>query len=225
MDLRDNFKTKCKARFNADGTHWYCTKQLSEKQEIESKTCNYSRCPGRELTEEEETTRLLEIESRMKDTKRDMRRDPMEELFKRMKREMDKIEAEDKAKVNPAIKPSKKPLVKPIQEKKVEPIIAEIKKTLEIVKPKKAEEIVKPIAIIEQPKNEEVVIVPKVVEDEHKEEKPNLKKCEWHLCQNNFDIGNGSKKEKFCSRKCCKKESNLNYRRRQSLRKKELSTK
>ena len=96
MDLRDNFKSRCPVRYNSDGTHWYCKRQLSEKQEIENKTCNYSRCPGRELTEEEETARLLEIESKMKDTKKEVKKDPMDALIRRMKRELEKLEAEEK---------------------------------------------------------------------------------------------------------------------------------
>jgi len=96
MDLRDNFKSRCPVRYNSDGTHWYCKRQLSEKQEIENKTCNYSRCPGRELTEEEETARLLEIESKMKDTKKkEVTKDPMDALIRRMKRELERIEAEE----------------------------------------------------------------------------------------------------------------------------------
>lgn len=95
MDLRDNFKSRCPVRYNSDGTHWYCKRQLSEKQEIENKTCNYSRCPGRELTEEEETARLLEIESKMKDTKKEVKKDPMDALMRRMKRELERIEAEE----------------------------------------------------------------------------------------------------------------------------------
>ncbi len=67
MDLRDNFKSRCPVRYNADGTHWYCKRQLSEKQEIESKTCNYFRCPGRELTEEEETQETLRKENVQKE--------------------------------------------------------------------------------------------------------------------------------------------------------------
>ena len=95
MDLRDNFKSKCPVRYNTDGTHWYCKRQLSEKQEIESKTCNYSRCPGRELTAEEETERLLQIESKMKDTKTESKKDPMDALIRRMKKELERIEAEE----------------------------------------------------------------------------------------------------------------------------------
>lgn len=279
MDLRDNFKSRCPVRYNSDGTHWYCKRQLSEKQEIDNKTCNYSRCPGRELTEEEETARLLEIESKMKDTKKEVKRDPMDALIRRMKRELEKIEAEElnfkkcdikvndnnkwfcKKNMDSALpmqdkecyrdscpgrkdtyeeqkeetlrkenvkkeltelekkKASKKTIV--IEEeiaKTIEQIVAlpapiEVSAPLEKAKPIKKAKAVKSIKQVEQ----EI----KPIEHEVKVE-PVLKKCEWHICSNYFEVG---KKEKFCCERCRRKDNRLRSRRRSSLRKKEISTK
>lgn len=230
MDLRDNFKSRCPVRYNSDGTHWYCKRQLSEKQEIDNKTCNYSRCPGRELTEEEETARLLEIESKMKDTKKEVKKDPMDALIRRMKRELERIEAEEKEEnvrkenVKKELKAlekktaSKKPIEPKVIEQKIEqivvlpaPIIEEVAKPIEVSTPIKKAKAVKQV-------EQEIT---KPIEQEVKVE-PVLKKCEWHICPNYFEFG---KKEKFCCERCRRKDNRLKSRRRCALRKKEISAK
>jgi len=170
MDLRDNFQSRCPVRYNADGTHWYCKRQLSEKQEIESKTCNYSRCPGRELTYEEETQRLLQIESKMKDTKKDSKRDPIDDLMKRLKKEIDQMDAEEKLNQREAsiVKPKEdQPIVKP----KVAPIVKLKKEAPTIVKPKVE-------TVIEEPKVEPLKEDNKRKEDPIKREQRLAKKRE-----------------------------------------------
>jgi hypothetical protein len=202
MDLRDNFKSKCPVRYNSDGTHWYCKRQLSEKQEIENKTCNYTRCPGRELTEEEETERLLQIESKMKDTKKQIRKDPMDALIRRMKKELEKLEAEE------------------LNFKKVDDNNKEFcKKNMENDKECYRDGFPSRTPIYEEVKEIKDIEKPIVIEEQVQ---PVLKKCEWHICPNYFEVG---KKEKFCCERCRRKDNRLKSRRRCALRKKEISAK
>ena len=89
-DARDNFKSRCPVKFSDDGTEWSCTKQISGKLPIDWKTCNFSRCPGRQLTQEEDDERLLALEAKVMDETRERKKkevkkqDPLESLMEKL---------------------------------------------------------------------------------------------------------------------------------------------
>lgn len=254
MDLRDNFKSRCPVRYNADGTHWYCKRQLSEKQEIESKTCNYFRCPGRELTEEEETQRLLQIESKMKDTKTESKKDPMDALIRRMKKELERIEAEElnfkkcDIKVNDNNKWfCKKNMDSPLSMSDKEcyrdscpgrklTYEEETQETLRKENVQKELNDLEKKSLKKNAKKKPVEAPTPVVIEEPAPivEEPTLVvepvKTEVILKKCEWHIcpnyfESGGKKEKFCCEKCRRKDNRLKSRRRCALRKKEILAK
>jgi hypothetical protein len=270
MDLRDNFQSKCPVRYNSEGTHWYCKRQLSEKQEIENKTCNYSRCPSRELTYEEETERLLQIESKMRDTKKESKKDPLDNLMKKLKKEISLIDAEEKLKTEgdkaPAIviEESKKEILLKKEDAKMkeedtkmkeDPTQREKKLARKREMEKLRRERIREEKLKSQapaPKEPEIALLPqpkvevsnldeiKKLEGEalELEEKAkairdkiaslrgdlNLIKCEWKSCNNMFKF-DPVKKKKFCCDSCRMNHNSVIYRKKISLRKKELSAK
>lgn len=240
--------TKCNVRFNPDYTKWYCLERDGNTCPIENRFCNLTGCKGRKLTEEEDNERLLELESRIKPVDTPKRQtESIDTLIKRLKKELFKIEEEEKEKLNKkrceykldqngkwfckknmdtALSMDYKECYRDDcngrkltldEEKEENLILINIKNEIRSLQRKEKESNLQP-TITEESLTEEPIIEESLIE-----EPKSLKKCEWHLCTNTIEIG--GKKERFCCSKCQKKDSRLRWRRRTALRNKGISSK